>query len=341
MERKRICEDCGNICNDVNCPICGRKTKVYAGSRQEDTLYDASKYRMSDNTGCTKKEQKKKDVFEQKARMDDDGRTKEHRFNHVGGKNLRLRMEKGGHPYYEHVRAGKNQYAVTAVHKLSAFLLGVIIIAVIAIVIGYSNSHNEEAGIPDYGDEENQGFVSGNISMHEVNEKVDLTCMVMDYGDVEGAQIVIVENTSPYLVKSDLMKGDETVGYLSLPANSNTETLIYDAALSSCDNKIYGVYEMELEKPQVAYTLTTSYNSEYELDARIDVRKRINEDQLETLLRYLYSQASAADMYNLNDVGVHYKDDMLYRAVFDYTKGSIEIESTQDSAAPYTIYIEN
>lgn len=66
MERKRICEDCGNICNDVNCPICGRKTKVYAGSRQEDTLYDASKYRMSDNTGCTKKEQKKKEYLNKK-----------------------------------------------------------------------------------------------------------------------------------------------------------------------------------------------------------------------------------------------------------------------------------
>ena len=42
MSRKRICEDCGNKCNDEYCPICGRKTKVYnEASRQEDTLYDA------------------------------------------------------------------------------------------------------------------------------------------------------------------------------------------------------------------------------------------------------------------------------------------------------------
>lgn len=51
MSRKRICEDCGNKCNDEYCPICGRKTKVYnEASRQEDTLYDAAKYRTTADT---------------------------------------------------------------------------------------------------------------------------------------------------------------------------------------------------------------------------------------------------------------------------------------------------
>lgn len=32
MSRKRICEDCGNKCNDEYCPICGRKTKRSSGT---------------------------------------------------------------------------------------------------------------------------------------------------------------------------------------------------------------------------------------------------------------------------------------------------------------------
>ena len=103
MSRKRICEDCGNKCNDEYCPICGRKTKVYnEASRQEDTLYDAAKYRT---TADTKKAES--GVFEEKKeRIDDSERVREHRYNHPNAKNLRLRMEKGGHPYYEHIKGG-------------------------------------------------------------------------------------------------------------------------------------------------------------------------------------------------------------------------------------------
>ena len=103
MSRKRICEDCGNKCNDEYCPICGRKTKVYnEASRQEDTLYDAAKYRT---TADTKKAES--GVFEEKKeRIDYRERVREHRYNHPNAKNLRLRMEKGGHPYYEHIKGG-------------------------------------------------------------------------------------------------------------------------------------------------------------------------------------------------------------------------------------------
>ena len=77
---------------------------------------------MLQNTKCliipaTKKEQKKKDVFEEKERIDDSERGREHRYNHPHAKNLRLRMEKGGHPYYEHIRAGK-----ISMQKISACL---------------------------------------------------------------------------------------------------------------------------------------------------------------------------------------------------------------------------
>ena len=77
--------------------------------------------------------------------------------------------------------------------------------------------------------------------------------MVKDYEYAEGVQTVIVENNSPYFVKTDLIKNGEPVGYLNLPSHSKTENLIYDENLSSCENKIYGVYEMDIEKPQVAY----------------------------------------------------------------------------------------
>ena len=88
MSRKRICEDCGNKCNDEYCPICGRKTKVYnEASRQEDTLYDAAKYRT---TADTKKAES--GVFEEKKeRIDDSERVREHRYNHPNAKNLRLK----------------------------------------------------------------------------------------------------------------------------------------------------------------------------------------------------------------------------------------------------------
>ena len=83
MSRKRICEDCGNKCNDEYCPICGRKTKVYnEASRQEDTLYDAAKYRT---TADTKKAES--GVFEEKKeRIDDSERVREHRYNHPNAK---------------------------------------------------------------------------------------------------------------------------------------------------------------------------------------------------------------------------------------------------------------
>ena len=170
-----------------------------------------------------------------------------------------------------------------------------IAVAVVAVTSYRSDSFPSAEG----GEENADGFVSGNISKHEVNEKVSLTCMVKDYDYAEGVQTVIVENNSPYFVKTDLMRGEEPVGYLNLPAHSKTEHLIYEENLSSCENKIYGVYEMEIEKPQIAYKFTDTYEDDYTLRARIDLMESIDEEQLAVLMRYLYAQASESFLYEL------------------------------------------
>lgn len=336
MSRKRICEDCGNKCNDEYCPICGRKTKVYTeASRQEDMLYDAAKYQTAFDT-----KKAESDVFEEKKeRIDDSERGREHRYNHPHAKDLRLRMEKGGHPYYEHIKKGSAQKNIRLVQLFSLLLIiGIVIaVAVVAVTSYRSDSFPSAEG----GEENADGFVSGNISKHEVNEKVSLTCMVKDYDYAEDVQTVIVENNSPYFVKTDLMRGEEPVGYLNLPSHSKTEHLIYEENLSSCENKIYGVYEMEIEKPQIAYKFTDTYEDDYTLRARIDLMESIDEEQLAVLMRYLYAQASESFLYELYEVNIYQGDQYLFDSYFDFTRGTIKFNSIDASFTPEDIVIEN
>lgn len=335
MSRKRICEDCGNKCNDEYCPICGRKTKVYnEASRQEDTLYDAAKYRT---TADTKKAES--GVFEEKKeRIDDSERVREHRYNHPNAKNLRLRMEKGGHPYYEHIKGGGEQKNIRLVQLFSLLLIIGIVVAV--AVVAMTSFRDEPSAFTD-NEDIGDSFVSGNISKHEVEEKVSLTCMVKDYEYAEGVQTVIVENNSPYFVKTDLIKNGEPVGYLNLPSHSKTENLIYDENLSSCENKIYGVYEMDIEKPQVAYTFTDTYVEDYTLQARIDVKEAIDEKQLAVLMRYLYAQASESFLYELYEVNIYQGNRYLFDSYFDFTRGTIKFNSVEASFTMEDIVIEN
>ena len=158
--------------------------------------------------------------------------------------------------------------------------------------------------------------------------------MVKDYEYAEGVQTVIVENNSPYFVKTDLIKNGEPVGYLNLPSHSKTENLIYDENLSSCENKIYGVYEMDIEKPQVAYTFTDTYVEDYTLQARMDVKEAIDEKQLAVLMRYLYAQASESFLYELYEVNIYQGDRYLFDSCFDFTRGTIKFNSVE--AVSYT-----
>lgn len=336
MSRKRICEDCGNICNDERCPICGRKTKVYTGSfRQEDTLYDASKYRVTDNR------KSESDIFEQKKeRIDDDEKGKEQRYHHTGGKHLRLRMEKGGHPYYEHVKGNDTQKNILLVRLFGILLMIAVVVAIVLISVSSDKFRDDDPTSSNREDIED-GFVSGNISKQEVDEEVTLTCTVMDYESADGAQVITTENKTPYLVKTDLMKGDDFVGYLSLPAHSKTEYLIYDENLSACKNRTYGVYEMDIEKPQIEYVFTSHYKADYTMEARIDLKEEIDMEQLEILMRYLYAQVSESYMYDISSVSIYHGDSELYEAFFDFTQGIIQFGAVDASNTPSDIYIEN
>ena len=142
-------------------------------------------------------------------------------------------------------------------------------------------------------------------------------------------------------MKTDLMKNGEPVGYLNLPSHSKTENLIYDENLSSCENKIYGVYEMDIEKPQVAYTFTDTYVEDYTLQARIDVKEAIDEKQLAVLMRYLYAQASESFLYELYEVNIYQGNRYLFDSYFDFTRGTIKFNSVEASFTMEDIVIEN
>lgn len=131
------------------------------------------------------------------------------------------------------------------------------------------------------------------------------------------------------------------MGYLNLPSHSKTENLIYDENLSSCENKIYGVYEMDIEKPQVAYTFTDTYVEDYTLQARIDVKEAIDEKQLAVLMRYLYAQASESFLYELYEVNIYQGDRYLFDSYFDFTRGTIKFNSVEASFTMEDIVIEN
>ena len=154
---------------------------------------------------------------EKKERIDDSERVREHRYNHPNAKNLRLRMEKGGHPYYEHIEGRGAQKNIRLVQLFSLLLIIGIVVAV--AVVAMTSFRDEPSAFTD-NEDIGDSFVSGNISKHEVEEKVSLTCMVKDYEYAEGVQTVIVENNSPYFVKTDLIKNGEPVGYLNLPSHS-------------------------------------------------------------------------------------------------------------------------
>ena len=226
-------------------------------------------------------------------------------------------------------------------NQVQLFSLLLIIGIVVAVAVVAVTSFRDEPSTFTDNEDIGDSFVSGNISKHEVDEKVSLTCMVKDYEYAEGVQTVIVENNSPYFVKTDLIKNGEPVGYLNLPSHSKTENLIYDENLSSCENKIYGVYEMDIEKPQVAYTFTDTYVEDYTLQARIDVKEAIDEKQLAVLMRYLYAQASESFLYELYEVNIYQGDRYLFDSYFDFTRGTIKFNSVEASFTMEDIVIEN
>ena len=195
-------------------------------------------------------------------------------------------------------------------------IIGIVVAVAVVAVTSFRDEPSAFTDNEDIGDR----FGSGNISKHEVDEKVSLTCMVKDYEYAEGVQTVIVENNSPYFVKTDLMKNGEPVGYL---------------------NKIDGVYEMDIEKPQVAYTFTDTYVEDYTLQARIDVKEAIDEKQLAVLMRYLYAQASESFLYELYEVNIYQGDRYLFDSYFDFTRGTIKFNSVEASFTMEDIVIEN
>ena len=98
---------------------------------------------------------------------------------------------------------------------------------------------------------------------------------------------------------------------------------------------------MEIEKPQIAYKVTDTYEDDYTLRARIDLMESIDEEQLAVLMRYLYAQASESFLYELYEVNIYQGDQYLFDSYFDFTRGTIKFNSIDASFTPEDIVIEN
>lgn len=58
MKQKRYCDECGNVCEESRCPICGRKTRAYQEVKKASIFEEKSTWQNS-NHHVDKKEKKK------------------------------------------------------------------------------------------------------------------------------------------------------------------------------------------------------------------------------------------------------------------------------------------
>lgn len=332
MSRKRYCKECGNVCEEERCPICGRRTHVYTGSYQEnDDFVDVSKYQLPMEDVA-----KEEDVLQETPRSQEHDR-REHRFHHVNCKNLRLHMEKGSHPYYEHVRIKKNSPNMI---KWIRFVVVVMVLAFfLPLMVNMFVFDEDENNV--YNEQDTYDYVTGNIDMEEVYDTVDISCTLEEYDAQEDVQKVTLENDSPYLVKADIPRDDNIDFYVSLPAYSTIEELLYESHLDSCKAEVYGAYEMDIEQPQVSYEVRKIVEDEYFYRYALILKESIEEDELETLLRYLYAEYASEFSYEPDLLAIYEGDRHLYDAYIDYEEGIIQIESVDGYDELYDIYIEN
>lgn len=329
MKRHRYCDECGNICDEERCPICGRKTRPCINKEAQDAGFlDEKKYEQPQNSTYQKRQDAQKERKEQEAIFDDSS----HQASKPKKHPLHLHMEAGKHPYYEHVRPKAPANSIMAMFRIVAIAIMVAVISFIA----FSASHMMGLGSGDdeyeYMDTDALYHPSDEaISIHpdlvEEDKQVKLSCSVKEAKD-DQPSILTFQNDTAYLAGVNITHEGNIVDYVLLPAQSKLHYAVDEPGMKTCTYEHVDAYSLEgISKAKLSYRLEEEQKGGF-VTTKIIVKEALKPTQLETLMRYLYEEMIARNVLDSTTIRITADegDTTLFIANLDYFRGTIDFE---------------